>query len=307
MRSLNEPFVSIIVPIYNAINVIDECLNSVFNVDYKNFEVIIVDDCSRDKSVEFIQKDYPKAKIVRTKRRHGFAGTVNVGIKNSSGDIVVLLNMDTIVDKGWLKPLVNALIKDESIGLVGSKILSYNRKTLQHAGGLLLENGLSVHIGRGELDIGQYNYPRRVDYLCGASLGFRRSLLEKVDFFDEGYKPLYYEDTDMACKVKRHGLKVVYVPDSVLVHKENVSTNGLSKNFYYCYHKSRLRFVFKNHSLKYIADHFFPKEKKWFLNGLPKDVRTTLLKVYLVSLPSILALLIKRLIWIKIKKQPLIK
>lgn len=299
MNSLNEPFVSIIIPIYNARNVIEDCLNSVFDIDYKNFEVIIVDDCSRDKSADFIQKNYPQVKVLRTKRNCGFVGSVNVGIKNSCGSIVVLLNMDTIVDKGWLKPLVNALITDKSIGLVGSKIFSCDRKTLQHAGGLLLENGLSIHIGRGELDNGKYNYPRDVDYLCGASLGFRRCTLEEVGFFDEEYRPLYYEDSDMAYRVKKHRLRVVYIPDSVLVHKENVSTNGLSKKFYYCYHKSRLRFVFKNHNIKYIIHQFFPKEKKWFLNELPANIRTTLMKVYLVSLPNIVAMLIKRVIRVR--------
>lgn len=299
MNSFIEPLVSVIIPLYNGRDVIENCLNSVFNVDYKNFEVIVVDDCSRDKSAEFIQNKFPQVKVLRTKKNRGFASTINLGIKHSSGDIVVLLNMDTIVDKSWLRPLVNALMTDDSIGLVGSKILSYNRKTLQHAGGLLLENGLSMHIGRGELDAGQYNYPRQVDYLCGASLGLRRSLLERVGLFDEGYRPLYYEDTDMACKVKRHGLKVFYVPDSVLVHKENVSTNGLSKKFYYCYHKSRLRFVFKNHSLQYIINHFFSKEKKWFLSELPANVRITVLKAYLVSLPNIVAMLLKRVIKVR--------
>lgn len=299
MNSLIEPLVSVIIPLYNGRDVIEDCLNSVFNVDYNNFEVIVVDDCSGDKSAEFIQNKFPQVKVLRTKKNHGFASTINLGLKNSSGDIAVLLNMDTIVDKGWLRPLVNTLMTDDSIGLVGSKILSYNRKTLQHAGGLLLENGLSVHIGRGELDTGQYNYPRQVDYLCGASLGFRRSLLKRVGFFDEGYRPLYYEDTDMACKVKRNGLKVLYVPDSVLVHKENVSTNGLSKSFYYHYHKSRIRFLFKNHSFQYIINHFFSKEKRWFLSELPVNVRITVLKAYLVSLPNIVVMLLKRMIRVR--------
>ncbi len=299
MNSLNEPFVSIVIPIYNARNVIEDCLNSVFGIDYKNYEVIIVDDCSKDKSKDFIQENYPQVKLIITKSNRGFAGAINLGIKNSRGGIVVLLNMDTIVEKGWLRPLVNALVTDKSIGLVGSKIFSYDRKTLQHTGGLLLENGLSIHIGRGELDDGKYNYPRDVDYLCGASLGFKRCTLDEVGFFDERYRPLYYEDTDMAYRVKKHRLRVVYIPDSVIVHKENVSMNGLSKKFYYCYHKSRLRFVFKNHSLQNIMNNFFPKEKKWFLSELPVEVRSTVLTVYAVSLPGIIAMLARRLIWDK--------
>lgn len=296
MNSFINPFVSVIIPVYNGKSVIADCLHSVFSVEYNNFEVIVIDDSSKDDSADFIQKNFHQVKVLKIKKNRGFAGSVNAGIKNSCGDIVALLNMDTIVDKGWLKPLVNALITDKSIGLVGSKIMFYNKEILQHAGGLLLENGLSVHIGRGELDNGKYNYFRDVDYLCGASLAFRRTTLEKVGLFDERYRPLYYEDTDMAYRIKKHGLRVVYIPDSILVHKENVSTNGLSKKFYYCYHKSRLRFVFKNYSLQDIFNHFFLKEKRWFLSELPEDIRTTLLKVYLVSFPHIVAILFKRII-----------
>lgn len=302
MNSFIEPFVSVIIPVYNGRSVIGDCLYSVFGVEYKNFEVIVIDDSSKDDSVDFIQNNFPRVKVFKKKRNCGFASSVNTGIKNSIGDIIALLNMDAIVDKNWLKPLVNALIIDKSIGLAGSKIISYNRITLQHAGGLLLENGLSIHIGRGEFDNEKYNCFRDVDYLCGASLAFRRAVLEKVGLFDEGYRPLYYEDTDMAYRIKKHGLRVVYIPDSVLVHKENVSTNGLSKKFYYCYHKSRLRFVFKNYNLQDIINHFFAKEKRWFLNELPKNIQATLLKVYLVSFPCIAVILFKRMIRFKNRK-----
>ena len=296
MSALDEALVSIVIPVYNAGNVIEDCLNSVLALDYKNFEVIIVDDCSTDKSVDFIRNNFPRIKVLTTPRNSGFAASINLGIKNSQGIIVVLLNMDTIVDKGWLRPLVNLLVNDKSIGLVGSKIFSYDRKILQHAGGLLLENGLSVHIGRGEPDNGKYNSLRDVDYLCGASLGFKRSTIEGMGLFDEGYRPLYYEDADMAYRLRKRGLRVVYLPDSVLVHKENVSTCGLTKKFYYYYHKSRLRFVFKNYGLKDITSRFFTKERNWFLKELPVEIRGTLLKVYLVSLPNIIAMLFKRMI-----------
>jgi O-antigen biosynthesis protein len=173
LNSLNEPFVSIIIPVYNARGVIEDCLNSVFSIDYNNFEVIVVDDCSKDKSADFIQKRYPQVKVLRRKKNYGFAGAVNIGLQNARGKIVVLLNMDTIVYKGWLKPLVDALIADKTIGLVGSKILSVDRITLQHAGGLLFENGLSVHIGRGELTLTIY---------AGHHWGLICPFLKKLDF-----------------------------------------------------------------------------------------------------------------------------
>jgi GT2 family glycosyltransferase len=107
----------------------------------------------------------------------------------------------------------------------------------------------------------------------------------------------------MAYRAKKHGLRVVYMPDSVLVHMENASTDGLSNKFYYYYHKSRLRFVFKNYSFRGIRNRFLSAEIKWFFNELPPDIRTTLLKVYLVSLPVAAAILIKRIMHKGINKR----
>jgi len=290
----NEPLVSIIIPVYNARNVIEDCLNSVFNINYKNFEVIIVDDCSNDKSADFIQKNYPQVKVLTTKRNCGFAGSVNLGIKNSCGDIVALLNMDTIVDKGWLNSMANVLTDYVSIGLVGSKILFPDKKTIQHAGGLLRENAVSLHIGRGELDQGQFEFKREVDYICGASLAFKRELLGEIGMFDKKYTPLYYEDADFAFRTRLVGKKVMYIPNSVLIHKENVSVGGLSKAFYYYYHKSRLRFLFKNYSFKNIFSKSLREELRWFFYELPIEIRSTLLRVYLGSFLIIFSLLVKR-------------
>nr|MBU1327985.1 glycosyltransferase family 2 protein [Candidatus Omnitrophota bacterium] len=295
MKSLNEPFVSIVIPIYNARNVIEDCLNSVFDIVYKNFEVIIVDDCSRNESVDFIQKNYPQVKALTTKKNSGFAASINLGIKNSCGDIVALLNMDTIVDKGWLDPMVRLLAGDTSIGIVGSKIFFSDGKTIQHAGGLLRENAVSLHIGRGEPDQGQFEFTREVDYICGASLAFRKALLDKIGMFDEKYKPLYYEDVDFAFRTKLVGKKIVYVPDSVIIHKENISVGGLSKAYYYYYHKSRLRFLFKNYSLRTIFSESLKEEMRWFSCELPVEIRGTLRKVYAASFLTIFSLLIKRI------------
>lgn len=296
MKSLNEPFVSIIIPIFNARDVIEDCLNSIFDIEYKNFEVIIVDDCSIDKSADFIQNNYSQVRVLATKKNSGFAAAVNFGIKNSCSDIVVLLNMDTVVRPRWLSPIVKLLIEDESIGLVGSKILFPDGKTIQHAGGLLRGNGVSLHIGRGDLDNDQFEFVKDVDYLCGASLGFRRSLLDKIGMFDENYKPLYYEDTDLAYRAKAAGKKVVYIPDSVLIHKENVSTAGLTPRFYYYFHKSRLRFVFKNYPLRGIFFGFFKEEKKWLAQELPVAIRPTLFKAYASVLFLVPCLLFRRIV-----------
>jgi len=293
--NFKEPLVSVIIPAYNAQDVIAECLESVLKQDYSNFEIIIIDDCSLDNTFEFATAKYPSARIIKTKKNTGFAASANLGIKNSDGEIVILLNMDTIVMAGWIKSMVRRLIEDRDIGLVGSKILYPDGKIIQHAGGTLRKNGLSVHIGRGEQDKGQFNFEQEADYVCGASLGFRKSLISEIGLLDEGYNPLYYEDTDFALRARKHGKKIVYIPDSVIIHRENISTGALSSDFYTYYHKNRLRFVLKNYSLTEILFGFIKEEKRWLREEFPVDLRIILFKVYFSTFFNIVRILFSRI------------
>lgn len=288
-----EPSVSIIIPAYNARGVIKEGLDSVLKINYSRFKITVVDDNSQDDTAVFIKNNYTNIDVFKTRKNLGFAAAVNLGIKKTSGDIIVLLNMDTTVDTKWLRPLVNVLMSDKTIGLVGSKILYPDGKTIQHAGGILRANGLSVHIGKGELDNKQYDYIKDVNYLTGASLGFRRDILKIVGFFDEGYKPLYYEDADFSCRIRKKGYKVLYVPESMLIHKENISTGGLSDTFYYYYHKNRLRFVLKNYNVYSIITKSFREEKRWFFQELPPEIRRIVIKTYALNFFNMVWILIR--------------
>lgn len=294
--TIKEPLVSVIIPTYNAKRIISECLDAVLKLDYSNFEILVVDDCSCDATFDFVNKHYPDIKIIQTKKNSGFAASVNMGVRNSNGEIIALLNMDTVVRPGWLKPMTTKLTGDASIGLVGSKILFPDGKTIQHAGGVLRKNGLAFHIGRGYIDKGQFDKVREVDYVCGASLGIKRILLNKIGLLDEFYKPLYYEDTDLAYRVKKAGKKVVYLPDSVLIHTENISTHGLSRRFYYFFHTNRLKFVLKNYSFKNIVPEFFKEEKKWFSEEMPVHIKTILFRVYFLVFLILPWLIFRRVI-----------
>jgi len=294
-QPLSLPFVSVIIPTYNGERTISNCLKSVYASDYLNFEVILVDDASKDNSVSIVRDSFPHTKIIENTINLGFTRTINKGIRESNGEIVVLLNMDTVVRKDWLSELVKTLVSDEKIVIVGSKILDPDEKTIQHAGGLIDNNGVSVHIGRGEIDIGQYDRLREVDYVCGASMGFRKNLLEKIGCLDEDYSPLYYEDADFAFRARKRGYKIFYVSGSVLIHNENYSTGGLTARFYYLYHKSRIRFVIKNYNLKYFFTGFLKAEIKWLMNFQPKRLTTRLIGAYFINLFSLPRLLSSRM------------
>ncbi|MDD4899135.1 MAG: glycosyltransferase family 2 protein [Candidatus Omnitrophica bacterium] len=289
------PLASVIIPNYNGEKVICDCLQSVYACDYPNFEVIVADDCSSDSSLAKIKQKFPQVQIIKSRRNRGFVRTVNRGIRNSLGEIIALLNMDTVVTKSWLSELVKVLIYDQDVAIAGSKILDLDGKTIQYAGGMIFDNGLSLHIGRGEMDQGQYNVLQEVDYVCGASMGFKRGLLKEVGYFDASYSPLYYEDADLAFRAKKAGKRVVFVPSSVLMHRENYSTQGLTARFYYRYHKSRLVFLANNYSLKYLLKDFLKKEFLWFRDFKPAEFKKQLILAYLSGMMYLPVSLSKRL------------
>lgn len=277
------PLVSVVIPNYNGQEVIQNCLASVFDCGYENLQVIIVDDSSSDDSVKIVTK-FSQVKIIRNDRNLGFARTVNTGIRAAEGTIIAILNMDTVVRKNWLAGLVEALNSDNRIGLVGSKILDPDGTTIQHAGGRISVNGISSHIGRGEPDCGQYDLLKDADYVCGASMAFRKDVITKVGLLYEGFSPLYYEDTDLAFRMKRYGYRVVCAPNSVIEHKENYSSGKLSSRFYFFYHKNRIKFMLRNFSLNYLFSKFMKNELAWLNNLVWGEEKKQAVKGYLINI-----------------------
>lgn len=287
----NVILVSIIILNFNGKEYIRDCLNSVFSSHYPKFEIIVVDNASCDDSDYIIEKEFPYVKLVRNKKNLGFAAGNNIGIRVAKGDIVILLNNDTIVEKGWLEGIMDTLTSSDEIGIVGSKILFPDKKTIQHAGGIIHPNALTNHYGYGEEDIGQYDMIMNVDYVTGASIGIKKEVFEKIGFLEESYYPAYYEETEFCYRAKLHGYRVVYTPKSVLYHYGSASTHLFSYKFYYYYHKNRIRFVLRNYSFSEFITSFIPKEMIWSINSCPIESRLPLIQAYICiifTLPFIL-------------------
>ncbi|GAB2191906.1 hypothetical protein MAH1_35150 [Sessilibacter sp. MAH1] len=221
----DNPSVSIVIPVYNQYKTTLSCLMSVNkNTDNVPYELIIADDNSSDLTSTITQR-IKNIKVVRSSENHGFLGNCNNAVKSADGNYVVLLNNDTNVQSGWLESLLKAIENDASIGLVGPKLL-FDDGILQEAGGIVWNDASGWNFGRGQdSSAPEFNYRREVDYISGACLLFRKSLWDKVGGFDDRFRPAYYEDTDLAFQVRALGLKVVYQPQSTVVHFEGIS-NG---------------------------------------------------------------------------------
>jgi len=269
--------VSIIIPVYNGEDVIEGCLRSVLaSSDNYNYEVVVVDDNSSDRSVDIVKRYLSRnVKLLENSQRSGFVKTMMKGISCSRGDIIVSLNMDTVVDRGWLRGLITPLKINNKVGLVGSKILYMKDNIIQHAGGFLNENALSYHVGKGDMDPGQHDSEKEVEYVCGASLACRKDLLKKIGSLDAGYHPMYYEEIDIAHRFRRAGYKILYAPSSRLRHHEGYALVNSRKKVFYFTSRNRLRYVLKSYSAGRIALGFLFYEIKYFINVKNRD------KIYL--------------------------
>ena len=218
------PRASIIVPVYNQLHYTLSCLRALSDCgDAAAFEVIVVDDASSDATARVLP-GIPGLRYHRNPENLGFIGACNAGAELASGEFVVFLNNDTTVTPGWLDALLDTFARHPDTGLAGSKLV-YPDGRLQEAGGIVFADGSGWNYGRFEDPAHpRFNFVREVDYCSGASIALRRELFLTLGGFDSHYAPAYYEDTDLAMRVRAAGLKVRYQPASKVVHHEGISS-----------------------------------------------------------------------------------
>ena len=220
-----EPRVSVIIPVYNQLDFTLGCLQSI--VEHKptcSFEIIVADDCSNDDTGDVIPR-VPGVRYIRNPENLGFIRSCNHASEHALGEFVFFLNNDTQVSAGWLDSLVAVFDQHQDAGIVGSRLLFPDGK-LQEAGGIVWDDASGWNFGRlDNPEKPEFNYLKEVDYVSGAALMIRSSLLTTLGRFDERFVPAYYEDTDLAFAVRKAGFKVFMQPRSNIVHFEGV-TNG---------------------------------------------------------------------------------
>ena len=252
---------SIVVLCWNGMEFLVACLDAVLDQDYAEFEVIVVDNCSGDGSADFVAGQYPAVRLIRNEYNLGFAGGNNVGIRASTGDVVVLLNQDTVVRPNWLAALAGTF-KDPGIGVAGCKALYPDEQSIQHAGGKVISaDAYTLHIGQGEADEGQYDSPGEVDYVTGAAMAIHRRVLDQIGLLDEGLYPAFYEDLDYCERARRAGFRIVYQPRAVLVHHETTSLPEASYARVAAFHRNRVRFVLRSWTFDVLTTAFAPAEE----------------------------------------------
>lgn len=248
---------SIIIPNWNGIKFIEVCLRSVLASDFdQEFEVVVVDNGSSDGSRELIYEKFPSVKVLEEGYNSGFAKACNDGIKASSGEYIILLNNDIEVETSWLKELVGGMQRHSECGMGTSKMVQYdNRSQIYNTGDqfrIYCEGGGR---GFGEIDAGQYE---KEDYVFGACAGagiYRRSLFEKIGFFDEQFF-IFAEDVDINLRAQLIGERCVYFPSAIVYHWGTATVGFNSDRHVFLFLRNDLFVLLKNYKFTELLKYF---------------------------------------------------
>lgn len=229
---MSAPRASVIIPNWNGARFLPTCLDALRRQTFRDAEIIVVDNASRDESLSLLREQYPEVRVIALEQNRGFAGGVNAGIRAARGEIVVLLNNDTEAAPGWLEALVRALDTHPDCGMAASKMLLFDRRSHIHsAGDSFRTDGLPANRGVWQEDLGQYDREEYVFGGCGGAVAYRRRMLEQIGLLDEGFF-LSCEDVDLAWRAQLAGWRCIYVPDAVVYHHLSATGGGPISSFY---------------------------------------------------------------------------
>jgi len=222
------PRVSIIILNWNSLKDTSECLESLQQMDYSNYEVIVVDNGSEGDDVSILRErfgDY--IHIIENEKNYGFAEGSNIGIRyafqSSNPDYILLLNGDTVVDADFLMQLVKVAESSDSIGAVQSKLIRKdNPDIIDSAGQAIYADGSVEDIGIESHDDGRFDTVHEIFGPCAAAALYRSSVLRSIGSFDERFF-VTKEDVDLSWRMRLHGYRALFVPGSRVYHKRSIT------------------------------------------------------------------------------------
>lgn len=230
-----------------------------------DFEAVFVDNCSRDGSVEFLEKEYPEVIIIKNQNIQGFGANNNLGVRHSSGEYVAIINPDIILMPESIDRLYDYLQRHPGIGLVAPKLLNPDRSLQYSARRFItikiliwrlftLGNNRSVNSAmtyylNKNLDLNEIN---AVDWVTGAAFLITKSCFDEMGGFDEDYF-LYFEDEDLCLRLWQKGRKIIYLPEAKMIHNHMRESRSFN---------TKLFMHMKSMMLFYIKHRFFFRRKQ---------------------------------------------
>jgi GT2 family glycosyltransferase len=224
----SQPAVSVVIVNWDGWHVLEPCLVSLERQTLRDFECLVVDNGSRDGSVERVRRRFPWVTLIENAENLGFGVANNQAIRVARGPFIALLNNDTEAEPGWLGALVGAAAADPQIGMCASKILNFERRTeIDNTGHRIYRDGLNRGRGRLETDRGQYDGLREALFPSGCAGLYRRAMLDEVGLFDETFFA-YGDDTDLGLRGRLAGWGCAFVPEARVYHRYSATTGQYS-------------------------------------------------------------------------------
>lgn len=287
--------ITVVIPNYNGIKFIEECLESVLNQepDTPAYKILVVDNGSADGSLELMEKQFPQVTVLPQGTNTGFCHAVNVGIGASDTPYVLLLNNDTKVKTGFIKGLYDAMESKPDAFSVSAKMLMWDKpELLDDAGDKYCILGWAYSRGKGK-PADSYNTPCEIFSACGGAAIYRKSVFEKIGLFDENHFA-YLEDLDIGYRARIYGYKNYYEPSAEVIHYGSASSGSrynawktelaaansvyvIAKNMPLLQLLFNLPFLLAGFFIKFL---FFCKKKmgKIYLKGLAKGLKKSFSK-----------------------------
>lgn len=244
-----KPLISIIALNYNQKQITCEFLQSLHNLKYPNFEVLVVDNASKDNPKKAFEKAYEGVNVILSSSNLGFTGGNNLGIKNAKGDYFFIVNNDTEVTPDLLDELIDPFSEDENIAMVSPKIKFYhNQNIIQYAGFKLINplTGQNGAVGSLEEDKGQHDVPGYTNYAHGAAMLVSRKAVEEVGMLPDQFF-IYYEELDWSAQMIKAGYKIFYQASATIYHKESITMGKESSIKAYYHTRNRILFMRRNY------------------------------------------------------------
>lgn len=227
---MQEKKVTVVIPNYNGIQYIRGCMDSLRLQEGEPFDTLVIDNASKDGSLEVLQQEYQEARVIALSENTGFCYAVNLGIRESKTPYVILLNNDTAVKQGFIKALVEAIEEAEDIFSVSSMMLSIEDESIiDDAGDGYCALGWAYARGKGRPADG-YNERAEIFAACGGAAIYRKTIIEEIGGFDENHFA-YLEDIDIGYRARIYGYRNLYEPGAKVIHAGSATSGSRYNEF----------------------------------------------------------------------------
>lgn len=204
---------------YNGAQFIGSCIESIYKQEFKDSEIVVVDNGSHDGSVDLIKKKYSDVKLVELDQNKGFTGGNNAGLKIARGKYIALVNNDVVLDKFWLKHMVEGIETSPDIGFCSSKIIISGTDRIDSIGDKFTTAFTGTKVGEYEVET-KFDKVMDMNGVCAAAALYKRSMIDHIGFFNEMFF-LNHEDTDLNMRAWLAGYKCRFVPEAIAYHDVN--------------------------------------------------------------------------------------